>query len=670
MSDHSPHAPEGPSQLRHHLDELADRFQCEWQAGRRPRIEDYLGEVPDEQRLALFRELLWYELTCRRRAGETVHVEDYLERFADFSDLVRQICDEAETVDSLGSAEQSPPGPSKAAPAPAAEPSPEAPTRFGRYRVTGVLGRGGFGIAYRGHDDELQRDVAIKVPRRERLSRPEDIEAYLKEARILASLDHAHIVPVYDFGRTEDGLCFVVSKFIEGSDLKGRIKQERLPFPVAAELVATIADALHYAHRRGLVHRDVKPANILLDPAGKPYLADFGLALREEEFGKGAAFAGTPVYMSPEQARSEGHRVDGRSDVFSLGVLFYELLTGRRPFQGATRRELLEQITTVEPRPPRQIQDAIPKELERICLKALAKRASDRYTTALDLAEDLRHFLEASTVETVPAPVTPAVEVRPVKIVPKGLRSFDAGDADFFLELLPGPRDRDALPESLRFWKARIEEVDADRTFPVGLLYGPSGCGKSSLVKAGLLPRLASHVLAIYVEATPDDTEVRLLRALGKHCPALREAGDLVESVAALRRGQDFAGKKVLLVLDQFEQWLHAKRQEENTAVVQALRQCDGGRVQALVLVRDDFWMAAIRFLRDLEIPLREGQNSAAVDLFDLRHARRVLAAFGRAYGALPEDGEPAADQARFLDQAVAGLSQDGFAEMVKGSWL
>jgi serine/threonine protein kinase len=278
--------------------------------------------------------------------------------------------------------------------APATARAAALPAHVGRYRVERLLGQGGFGRVYLAHDDELRRPVAIKVPHRERVSRPEDVEAYLAEARVLAGLDHPHIVPVHDVGTTGEGLPFVVSKFIEGSDLIRKLTAGRPSFRESAALVAAVAEALHYAHRKGLVHRDIKPGNILLGAADKPYVADFGLALREEDFGKGGGIAGTPAFMSPEQALGQGHLVDGRSDVFSLGVVFYELLTGRRPFRGDTVSELLEQITTVEPRPPRQVDDAIPIELERVCLKALAKRASERYTTAKDMAEDLRHFLD------------------------------------------------------------------------------------------------------------------------------------------------------------------------------------------------------------------------------------------------------------------------------------
>jgi hypothetical protein len=274
-----------------------------------------------------------------------------------------------------------------------ADAAPTLPPYIGRYRVEKVLGGGAFGLVYLAHDDQLQRRVAIKVPHAYLVARPEAAAGYLAEARTVASLDHPNVAPVHEFGSTMEFPCFVVSKYIDGADLATRLTQGRLSLHEAVELVAAVADALHHAHKQGLVHRDIKPGNILLDKIGKPFVTDFGLALHEQDLGKGPGFAGTPTYMSPEQARGEGNRVDGRSDIFSLGVVFYELLTGRRPFRAESQPELTMQIITQEARPPRQIDDRIPRELDRICLKALAKRPAERYSAARDLADDLRRFL-------------------------------------------------------------------------------------------------------------------------------------------------------------------------------------------------------------------------------------------------------------------------------------
>jgi anti-anti-sigma factor len=267
--------------------------------------------------------------------------------------------------------------------------APPLPASIDRYRVQRLLGQSSFGRLYLARDHTHDRAVVVKVPHPERVARPEDVAAYLGAASAVLALQHPGILPVIDFGCT-DGVCFAVSPFVEGTDLKQKIKQQRLAFLDAAELVESVARALAQAHTQGLLHRNVKPANILIDPVNRPHLADFGLALRAEDFAKAAPGADLPSYMSPELAGGN-NQIDGRSDVFSLGVVFREQLTGELPFRGSSPDDLREQISgEVEASPPRQ-DEYVPEGLASICRKALVKRVSERYT-ASELATAIQKF--------------------------------------------------------------------------------------------------------------------------------------------------------------------------------------------------------------------------------------------------------------------------------------
>lgn len=573
------------------------------------------------------------------------------------------------------------------------EPIPE---RIGRYEIIQVLGEGGYGRVYLAFDPATTRKVAIKAPSRKLFEGGVSVASFLDEARAAGQLNHPGLVTVYDV-QTEDHQPFIVQEYIEGVDVANWSRSQK-PTPKAIVLVMKrVAEAIGFAHQHSLYHRDLKPANILIDLEGIPHVVDFGLAIHANRlWERRGERAGTPPYMSPEQVRGETHRIDGRTDIWSLGVIFYELLTGAQPFRGVTATQLFEEIKRKDPKPPRQYDPAITTEQERIALKCLEKRAADRYSSAAELIDDLDECLLRldSTMLLVDATKTPLAQDthrqhpdtdtpvntlvdEPQRVIPKGLRSYDHHDAAFFLRLLPGPYDRHGLPEGIRFWQARIEERQMQYTFPVGLIFGPTGCGKSSLVKAGLLPRLNERIASVYIEvaALGSNLEDHLLRRLHAQFPALKNDFTLGEAMIALREQVlRSSGKKLLIVLDQFEQWLDHNSCREGSELSTALRQCDGVNVQCLVVVRDDFWMAATRFMNELEINLLENENARGVDLFSPKHARFVLTAFGQSYGDV--DDTPTVDQMQFIEAAVENLVVDGqincvrlalFAQMMHG---
>jgi molecular chaperone DnaK len=272
------------------------------------------------------------------------------------------------------------------------------PRTLGRYRLDELVGTGGFGQVWKGFDPQLQRVVAIKVPRPDRLILPDQAEWFLGEARKVASLRHPGIIPVHDVGQDGDW-CFIVSDFVEGGNLAQRIAGGCPSWEESARLVSEVADILQYAHDQGFVHRDIKPANIMLDTPGHPYLVDFGVALSKDERKDHVLdTAGTLSYASPEQVREGAGKIDSRADLYSLGLVFYELLTGRHPFTARKSNDLLVAILHHLPKSTRFVDPDIPPMIDEICLRLLAKEPANRFQSAQELAEVLREVLESESV--------------------------------------------------------------------------------------------------------------------------------------------------------------------------------------------------------------------------------------------------------------------------------
>jgi eukaryotic-like serine/threonine-protein kinase len=263
-----------------------------------------------------------------------------------------------------------------------------------RYRLDALIGVGGFGRVYKGFDTWLDRPVAVKIPKVDRPVGAEEVDQCRLEAKKVARLRHPNIVPVYDVGK-DGGSCFIVSEWIDGENLANRIKGGRLPYEQAARVIAEVADALAHAHAHGYVHHDIKPANILLDGSGRAYLTDFGIAVVEGDLLKDVGAAGTLPYMAPEQLDDRLGPADHRADIYALGVVLFELLTGIRPFRSASPLVLREQILAGDVPPPRLIVTSVPQPVELICMRCLAQSPDERYQEADSLAADLRRFLDS-----------------------------------------------------------------------------------------------------------------------------------------------------------------------------------------------------------------------------------------------------------------------------------
>jgi tetratricopeptide (TPR) repeat protein/predicted Ser/Thr protein kinase len=388
------------------LAEVLAKQRVLWQRGEHVLVEHLLVEAAAllDQPAAIL-DLIYNEMILREEHGEQPRLEEYVRRFP-------HLAHELELQFRIDPGIEVLPAPHRVQrqlPQPVGVPLPPLPTTWSLtgYEILGELGRGGMGVVYKARQLGLNRLVALKMVLATAASEPQRLERFRTEAEAAARLQHPNIVQVYEIGE-QGGWLFFSLELVEGGSLADRIGSGPQPPRAAAELIETLARAMHVVHQRGIVHRDLKPANVLLTADGTPKITDFGLAKlldSDSNRTRTGTSLGTPRYMAPEQADPGVTVITPAADVYALGTILYEMLTGRPPFSGATPLDTLEQVRTQEPVPPRRLQPKVPRDLETICLKCLRKEPQQRYASAQDLADDLRHFLDGTPIRARPVPV-------------------------------------------------------------------------------------------------------------------------------------------------------------------------------------------------------------------------------------------------------------------------
>ncbi len=384
------------------VDKLCNDQVKRWRAGQRIPAESYLALHPSLQEsgeCAL--ELIYGEFLLREELGESPQLEEFHLRFPRFAARLQK------QLDLHGALLSSDSSPETLLGNRAAEDDPEGtvspvPTRFiaPGFKVLGELGRGGMGAVYKAWQVRLKRVVAVKVIRADAYADQGAAARFQAEAEAAARLQHPNIVPVFEVGEHE-GMGYLVLEYQAGGGLDRRLAGMLQDPKDSACLIETLARAIHYAHQNGIVHRDLKPANVLLTEDGVPKISDFGLAKlleRDDRLTQVGDILGTPSYMAPEQIRGSSDGVTPATDVYALGAILYEMLTGRPPFKGTTPLSTMEQVSNIEPLSPGKLQRHTPRDLDIVCLKCLQKEPRRRYATALELADDLRRFLDRQPI--------------------------------------------------------------------------------------------------------------------------------------------------------------------------------------------------------------------------------------------------------------------------------